>query len=106
MLELDFLRENFRWPNESQEPRRPAVGLLPELHRGRAEARAELIGLKRGEFAQRVHAPFVEDRDDAGNLRGAFGRGRLRAFLAAIGIFLRPFSLHARENRSKREYVQ
>ena len=71
VLEFDLFGENFRWPNESQEPRCPAVGLLPELDRGRAEARAELIRLESGEVAQGVHAPFVENRDDVRELSGA-----------------------------------
>ena len=64
VLELDFLREHFCWPNESQEARRLAVGLFPELHRRWPESRSELIGLERGELAQGVHSPLVEDSDD------------------------------------------
>ena len=71
VLELDFFDENFRWPNESQKPCRPAVRLFPELDRNWTEPRPELIGLERGKLAQGVDAPLVEDGDDARNLRGA-----------------------------------
>lgn len=75
VLELHFLREDLRWPNESQEPRCPPVRLLPKLNRDRTEPRPKLIWLERGELAQGVHAPFVEDGDAVGNFRGARGGG-------------------------------
>jgi len=73
VIEFDLFDENFRWPNESQKPSGLAGGLFPEPHCGRAEARAELIGLERGKVAQGVDAPFVQDRDDVGKLFGALG---------------------------------
>jgi hypothetical protein len=82
VLELDFLRENFRWPNEPEKPSRSSIGLFPECDRGRTEPHAEFIGGERGELAQSVDAPPMEEGEDAGNLRGAFRR-RGRSMLHA-----------------------
>ena len=84
VLELDFLRKNFCWPNESQETCRLAVSLLPELNGGWPEPRPELIGLERGEFAQGVHPPLVEDGDNLRNLRGPSRDQAVSAFTNRI----------------------
>ena len=75
VLELDCLCENFRWPNESQKPRGSAACLFPEPDRDRTEPGPKLIGREGGELAEGVDAPFVEDGEDVGNLRGADGNG-------------------------------
>ena len=71
IIEFDLFSENFCWPNESQEPGRPAGGLLPEKDRGWAKARAELIWRESRQVAQGVNAPFVQNRNDMGELFGA-----------------------------------
>ena len=40
------------------------MACFPEKHRGWPEARAELIRQESRQVAQRVDAPFVQDRED------------------------------------------
>ena len=70
IIEFDLFSENFCWPNESQEPGRPAGGLLPEKDHGWAKARTELIRRESRQVAQGVNAPFVQNRNDVGELFG------------------------------------
>jgi len=71
IIEFDLFSENFCWPNESQEAGCPAGGLLPEKDRGWAKAGAELIRGESRQVAQGVNAPFVQNRNDVGELFGA-----------------------------------
>jgi len=75
VFELDFLGENFRWPNESKEPGRSSIGLFPECDCGRTEPRPEFIRGERGELAESVDSPAMEKGEDARNFRGALCHG-------------------------------
>jgi hypothetical protein len=83
IIEFDLFDENFRWSNESQEPDRPAAGLLPEADRGWAKARAELIWRESRQLAQGVDAPFVQECDHGGELFGA-GDGAQRCLFGGL----------------------
>ena len=80
IIEFDLFDENLCWPNESQEPGRPAGGLLPEKDRPWSKARAELVWRESRQIAQGVDAPFVQDRDNVGELFGAGDGAQRRLF--------------------------